>query len=228
EGLSVEPGLATNGLPLELEIAPITQPGKETVALDEDILGHGHIDQAEAVEASSTALNPDKRQHSIAYRLVSEKRQAKKPHRARHANLATNKSVSIKSINPQTAVLVRIETKPAANFAANASISNHKILTSAIKELNKNNLSSAIEIESRIELAIKEDLEFTEISVKEKPAPEQSPNFEKKVIDFINQLLKMESEEKLLVLKGLTPQKLEALKEILNAHNISLRAFIKA
>ena len=48
------------------------------------------------------------------------------------------------------------------------------------------------------------------------------------IITFLRELAGMKSEERVYVLKNLSPQKIELLKEILNAHNVTLRAFIKA
>jgi hypothetical protein len=49
-----------------------------------------------------------------------------------------------------------------------------------------------------------------------------------KLISFLKKLTGCSVERKIYVLKNLSAEKIEALKQILNAHNITLRAFIKA
>jgi hypothetical protein len=55
-----------------------------------------------------------------------------------------------------------------------------------------------------------------------------APSAKDKLMAFLKKLTGYSAEEKIYVLKNLSEEKIEALKQILNAHNISLRAFIKA
>jgi len=54
------------------------------------------------------------------------------------------------------------------------------------------------------------------------------PSITEDLIDFLKGLAGYSAKEKIYVLKGLSEEKIEALRQILNAHNITLRAFIKA
>jgi hypothetical protein len=49
-----------------------------------------------------------------------------------------------------------------------------------------------------------------------------------KLMTFLKKLTGYSAEKKIYVLKNLSEEKIEALRKILNAHNITLRAFIKA
>lgn len=54
------------------------------------------------------------------------------------------------------------------------------------------------------------------------------PSIAEDLIDFLKGLAGYSAKEKIYVLKNLSEKKIEVLKQILNAHNITLRAFIKA
>jgi hypothetical protein len=53
------------------------------------------------------------------------------------------------------------------------------------------------------------------------------PSNTRDLIDFLKGLAGYSAKEKIYVLKNLSQKKIEVLKQILNAHNITLRAFIK-
>ena len=55
---------------------------------------------------------------------------------------------------------------------------------------------------------------------------DNEPSITEDLIDFLKGLAGYSAKEKIYVLKGLSEKKIEALKQILNAHNIKLRAFI--
>ena len=78
---------------------------------------------------------------------------------------------------------------------------------------------------STLKLALLEDGNQNLIELKQEDA---APSAKDKLMTFLKKLVGYSPEEKIYVLKNLSEEKIEALKQILNAHNISLRAFIKA
>jgi hypothetical protein len=205
-----------------LSAAPIAEIGdvKELIVIDS-------IQQlnAEAVEASSKSESVI-HNHQVAYNL----------------NIVANNSLGtkVKSTNSaapksRLAAAKRTSVKPkvvaiavSANRSGYSSLlpshfSNKQTQLKLKMAIDKVNLGGKAKVKLKLALLEGGDQELIELKQEDTALSAGD-----KLMTFLKRLTGYSAEKKIYVLKNLSEEKIEALRKILNAHNITLRAFIKA
>jgi hypothetical protein len=205
-----------------LSAAPLAEisDGKELIVIDS-------IQQlnAEAVEASSKSESVS-HNHQVAYNLnvVANNRLETK---VKSTNSAAPKSrlavAKRNSIKPKVVAIAVSAKRSGYSSLLPSHFSNKQTQLKLKMAIDKVNLGS--KTKGKLKLALREggDQELIELKQEDKAISAKD-----KLMAFLKKLTGYSAEEKIYVLKNLSEDKIKALKQILNAHNITLRAFIKA
>mgnify|MGYP000173005244 FL=1 len=95
-------------------------------------------------------------------------------------------------------------------------------LKQAVKQVNLGN-----EVEAKLTLALLEVGKQNLIELRQEQEEEEARSLvTERLINSLRKLVGYSTEEKIYVLKNLSEKQIDLLREILNAHNIKLRAFI--
>ena len=141
----------------------------------------------------------------------------------------TIRTIAINDLPKEEPVLVLMET---------TSREDPKIHNIIIKALMNDSIVAS-DIDSNDAKTLRADSAEQEIlssicSKKESPNKEilfedekKSTDYQKEIVSFLKELYLQDKPTKISVLSKMTPQEIIKVKEILNAHNISLRAFVK-
>ena len=205
-----------------LSAAPIAEigDGKELIVIDS-------IQQlsADAVEASSK-LESVIHNHQVVYNLnfVANNRLDTK---VKSTNSAAPKSrlavANRHSIKPKVVAIAVSAKQSGYSSLLPSHFSNKQTHLKLKMAIDKVNLGS--ETKGKLKLALREGGDQELIELKQEDTALSAKD---KLMTFLKKLTGYSAEEKIYVLKNLSEDKIKALKQILNAHNITLRAFIKA
>ena len=159
-------------------------------------------------------------QPSRPLRAVTASANNKKPINVQRAK----RTILAKELPAQKPILVVMEITSKENSAIHTLIVKDLMEDYAVKVDNK--IASKTEgIEAEILASIhKADREHKEIIFDD----EKDLGYQKDIISFLKELYLQEKSSKVAILSKMTPQEIARVKETLNAHNISLRAFIKS
>jgi len=205
-----------------LSAAPIAEIGdvKELIVIDS-------IQQlsAEAVEASSKSESVS-HNHQVAYNLnvVANNRLGTKVKSTNSAapksRLAVAKRTSIK---PKVVAIAVSANRSGYISLLPSHFSNKQTQLKLKMAIDKVNLGGKEKVKLKLALLGGGDQELIELKQED-----TALSAEDKLMTFLKKLTGYSAEEKIYALKNLSEEKIEALRQILNAHNITLRAFIKA
>ena len=205
-----------------LSAAPIAEigDGKELIVID----GIQQL-SAEAVEASSK-LESVIHNHQVVYNLnfVANNRLDTK---VKSTNSAAPKSrlavANRHSIKPKVVAIAVSANQSGYSSLLPSHFSNKQTHLKLEMAIDKVNLGGKEKVKLKLALLEGGDQELIELKQED-----TSLSAKDKLMAFLKKLTGYSAEEKIYVLKNLSEEKIEALRKILNAHNITLRAFIKA
>ena len=205
-----------------LSAAPIAEigDGKELIVID----GIQQL-SAEAVEASSK-LESVIHNHQVVYNLnfVANNRLDAK---VKSTNSAAPKSrlavANRHSIKPKVVAIAVSANQSGYSSLLPSHFSNKQTHLKLEMAIDKVNLGGKEKVKLKLALLEGGDQELIELKQEDTALSAGD-----KLMTFLKKLTGYSAEEKIYVLKNLSEEKIEALRKILNAHNITLRAFIKA
>jgi len=180
------------------------------------------VSTPEAIEASSNTAKVI--HHSIELNKVTAQSKPPKKLLSTHAaaKVVSQRIAKLSELKPSTSVAIKLNFKGYFELlpsSVTTDIVQHT-LKKAIDKLNSSEVATN-EIELTIDSA--ESKELTELE-----SDDSKANSNKDLVKLLRKLSSYSSKEKIYVLKGMTAKKIKALRQILNAHNVTLRAFIKA
>lgn len=196
----------------------------EWVATDSSIqeLDAEVIEVIEVVEASSKPESV-RNNHQVTYNLnfVAKNDFLDSVKSTKPATSKSRPSITRMAENKSKVVAIAVSAKPSiysvllpGYFSKQAQLE----LKRAVKQVNL-----VDKAKDKLKLAL---LEGGPQDLIELEQEDTEPSIAEDLIDFLKGLAGYSAKEKIYVLKGLSEKKREALKQILNAHNITLRAFI--
>ena len=194
--------------------------GKELIVID----GIQQLN-AEAVEASSKSESVS-HNHQVAYNLnfVANNRLDTKVKSTNSAAPKSRLAVAKRdSIKPKVVAIAVSAKQSGYSSLLPSHFSNKQSHLKLKMAIDKVNLGGKAKI--KLKLALLEDGDQELIELKQEDTALSAKD---KLMTFLKKLTGYSAEEKIYALKNLSEEKIEALKQILNAHNIKLRAFIKA
>jgi hypothetical protein len=205
-----------------LSAAPIAEigDGKELIVID----GIQQL-SAEAVEASSK-LESVIHNHQVVYNLnfVANNRLDTK---VKSTNSAAPKSrlavANRHSIKPKVVAIAVSANQSGYSSLLPSHFSNKQTHLKLEMAIDKVNLGGKEKVKLKLALLEGGDQELIELKQEDTALSAGD-----KLMTFLKKLTGYSAEKKIYVLKNLSEEKIEALRKILNAHNITLRAFIKA
>ena len=205
-----------------LSAAPIAEigDGKELIVID----GIQQL-SAEAVEASSK-LESVIHNHQVVYNLnfVANNRLDTKVKSTNSAapksRLAAAKRTSLK---PKVVAIAVSANQSGYSSLLPSHFSNKQTHLKLEMAIDKVNLGGKEKVKLKLALLEGGDQELIELKQEDTALSAGD-----KLMTFLKKLTGYSAEKKIYVLKNLSEEKIEALRKILNAHNITLRAFIKA
>jgi hypothetical protein len=205
-----------------LSAAPIAEIGdvKELIVIDS-------IQQlnAEAAEASSK-LESVTHNHQVAYNLnfVTDNSLGNNPKSTNSAATKTRRLMAKSGSAKHKVVAIAVSVKQSGYGAFLPSrLLNKQAQLKLKRAIEKINLGESAK--RKLKIALLESGHQDLIELKQEGTETSAKD---KLISFLKKLTGYSAEEKIYVLKNLSEDKIKALKQILNAHNITLRAFIKA
>ena len=178
----------------------------------------------EVVEASSKPESV-RNNHQVTYNLnfVAKNDFLDNVKSTKPATSKSHPSISKMTESKSKVVAIAVSAKPSiyssllpTYFSKQAQLK----LQQAVKQVNLTD-----KVGNKLKLALLDGGSQDLIELEQEDA---EPSITKDLIDFLKGLAGYSAKEKIYVLKNLSEKKIEVLKQILNAHNITLRAFIKA
>ena len=205
-----------------LSAAPVAE-----ISDDKELIVIDSIQQlnAEAVEASSKSESVI-HNHQVAYNLnvVANNRLGTKVKSTNSAapksRLAAAKRTSVK---PKVVAIAVSANRSGYISLLRSRFSNKQMQLKLKMAIDKVNLGGKEKV--KLKMAFLEGGDQELIELKQEDTTLSAGD---KLMTFLKKLTGYSAEEKIYVLKNLSEEKIEALRKILNAHNITLRAFIKA
>jgi len=197
----------------------------------EEALDHMIGPDVSVVEAS-VKTNVVSSNHQVTYNLAVGSREAlhnlNKPAPVKRSPLlASSRNRTAKP----TVVAISVSSNGSGLAALLPSFyRNQQTKSKLMKAVEMVNLSDITSEKLKLAVLKKVSQDLTAI----KPNAEIQPNGEtemsvaEELVAYLKKLVGYSAEEKIYALKNLSNKKIEALKKILNAHNITLRAFVKA
>jgi hypothetical protein len=182
------------------------------------------IEVAEVVEASSKPESV-RNNHQVTYNLnfVAKNDFLDNVISTKPATSKSRPSITRMAENKSKVVAIAVSAKPSIYSSLLPTYFNKQAqlkLQQAVRQVNL-----ADKAKNKLKLALLDGGPQDLIELEQK---DNEPSITEDLIDFLKGLAGYSAKEKIYVLKGLSEKKIEALKQILNAHNITLRAFIKA
>ncbi|MBC8370630.1 MAG: hypothetical protein H8E25_11585 [Planctomycetes bacterium] len=229
-GQAFAPNSLAQAVLIDIELAQQVEELAASPEIAEKDSVNQQIDRSEtkAIEASSSNA-PVGVHHQFVYdnapmKLVGNSIKTKRAGKSIAQAHGQPESAGVTELNKVQQITVRVQHNGYLALMPNAKKVAAKKLQQAIAQLN-----NAGKETSKVELLIAEKLDEN-LDEKEVVVADEQVDTDTKdqIITFLRELAGMKSEERVYVLKNLSPQKIELLKEILNAHNVTLRAFIKA
>jgi hypothetical protein len=219
---------------------------QELAALINDFVNNSNSEQAldyiiepsVSVVEASVKTDVVSSNHQVTYDLAVASREAlqnlKKPAPVKRSHLlASNRNMTTK---PKV-VAISVSSNRSGLAALIPSFylnqQTKSMLMKAVEIVNLNDITS-----KKLKLTVlkegNQDLTEIKPNAEIKPNTEIKPNLEtersvaEELVAYLKKMAGYSTEEKIYALKNLSNKKIEALKKILNAHNITLRAFVKA
>jgi hypothetical protein len=182
---------------------------------------------AEVVEVVEASSKPEsvRNNHQVTYNLnfVAKNDFLDDIVPTKHVTSRSRPSSSKMAENKSKVVAIAVSAKPSiyssllpTHFNTQAQLK----LQQAVRQINL-----ADKAKNKLGLALLDGGSQDLIELEQK---DTEPSVSEDLIDFLKNLAGYSAKEKIYVLKNLSEKKIELLKQILNAHNITLRAFIKA
>ena len=182
---------------------------------------------AEVIEVIEASSKPEsvRNNHQVTYNLnfVAKNDFLDNVKSTKPATSKSHPSISKMTENKSKVVAIAVSAKPSiyssllpTYFSKQAQLK----LQQAVKQVNLTD-----KVGNKLKLALLDGGSQDLIELEQEDA---EPSITKDLIDFLKGLAGYSAKEKIYVLKNLSEKKIEVLKQILNAHNITLRAFIKA
>ena len=182
---------------------------------------------AEVVEVVEASSKPEsvRNNHQVAYNLdfVAQNDFLDNVKSTKPATSKSRPSISKMAENKSKVVAIAVSAKPSIYSSLLPTYFNKQAqlkLQQAVRQVNL-----ADKAKNKLKLALLDGGPQDLIELEQKGI---EPSITEDLIDFLKGLAGYSAKEKIYVLKGLSEKKIETLKQILNAHNITLRAFIKA
>jgi hypothetical protein len=180
------------------------------------------IEVAEVVEASSKPESV-RNNHQVTYNLnfVAKNDFLDNVISTKPATSKSRPSITRMAENKSKVVAIAVSAKPSIYSSLLPTYFNKQAqlkLQQAVRQVNL-----ADKAKNKLKLALLDGGPQDLIELEQK---DNEPSITEDLIDFLKGLAGYSAKEKIYVLKGLSEKKIEALKQILNAHNIKLRAFI--
>ena len=198
----------------------------EWVATDSSIqeLNAEVIEVAEVVEASSKPESV-RNNHQVTYNLnfVAKNDFLDNVISTKPATSKSRPSITRMAENKSKVVAIAVSAKPSIYSSLLPTYFNKQAqlkLQQAVRQVNL-----ADKAKNKLKLALLDGGPQDLIELEQK---DNEPSITEDLIDFLKGLAGYSAQKKIYVLKNLSEEKIEALRKILNAHNITLRAFIKA
>ncbi len=195
----------------------------ESIASDSSIL-ELNVEAVEAVEASLKP-EPVRNNHQVTYGLnfVAKNDFVDNVKSTKPAASKSRPLISKMGENKSKVIAIAVSAKPSiyssllpTHFNTQAQLK----LQQAVRQINL-----ADKAKNKLGLALIKGVSQDFIELEQK---DTEPSVSEDLIDFLKNLAGYSAKEKIYVLKNLSEKKIEVLKQMLNAHNITLRAFIKA
>ena len=182
------------------------------------------IEVIEVIEASSKPESV-RNNHQVTYNLnfVAKNDFLDNVKSTKPATSKSRPSITRMAENKPKVVAIAVSAKPSIYSSLLPTYFNKQAqlkLQQAVRQVNL-----ADKAKNKLKLALLDGGPQDLIELEQKGI---EPSITEDLIDFLKGLAGYSAKEKIYVLKGLSEKKIETLKPILNAHNITLRAFIKA
>jgi hypothetical protein len=182
------------------------------------------IEVAEVVEASSKPESV-RNNHQVTYNLnfVAKNDFLDNVISTKPATSKSRPSITRMAENKSKVVAIAVSAKPSIYSSLLPTYFNKQAqlkLQQAVRQVNL-----ADNAKNKLKLALLDGGPQDLIELEQK---DNEPSITEDLIDFLKGLAGYSAQKKIYVLKNLSEEKIEALRKILNAHNITLRAFIKA
>jgi len=198
----------------------------EWVATDSSIqeLNAEVIEVIEVIEASSKPESV-RNNHQVTYNLnfVAKNDFLDNVKSTKPATSKSRPSITRMAESKSKVIAIAVSAKPSIYSSLLPTYFNKQAqlkLQQAVRQVNL-----ADKAKNKLKLALLDGGPQDLIELEQK---DTEPSITEDLIDFLKGLAGYSAKEKIYVLKGLSEEKIEALRQILNAHNITLRAFIKA
>ncbi|MDC3283242.1 hypothetical protein OAV41_01580 [Planctomycetota bacterium] len=182
---------------------------------------------AEVVEVVEASSKPEsvRNNHQVAYNLnfVAKNDFLDNVKSTKPATSKSRPSITRMAENKSKVVAIAVSAKPSIYSSLLPTYFNKQAQLKLQQAVRQVNLADKAKNKLKLALLDGDPQDLIELEQKD-----TEPSITEDLIDFLKGLAGYSAKEKIYVLKGLSEKKIETLKQILNAHNITLRAFIKA
>ena len=178
----------------------------------------------EVIEASSKPESV-RNNHQVTYNLnfVAKNDFLDNVKSTKPATSKSRPSITIMAENKSKVVAIAVSAKPSIYSSLLPTYFNKQAQLKLQQAVRQVNLADKAKNKLKLALLDGDPQDLIELEQKD-----TEPSITEDLIDFLKGLAGYSAKEKIYVLKGLSEKKIETLKQILNAHNITLRAFIKS
>ena len=178
----------------------------------------------EVIEASSKPESV-RNNHQVTYNLnfVAKNDFLDNVKSTKPATSKSRPSITRMAENKSKVVAIAVSAKPSIYSSLLPTYFNKQAQLKLQQAVRQVNLADKTKNKLKLALLDGDPQDLIELEQKD-----TEPSITEDLIDFLKGLAGYSAKEKIYVLKGLSEKKIETLKQILNAHNITLRAFIKA
>ena len=182
------------------------------------------IEVIEVIEASSKPESV-RNNHQVTYNLnfVAKNDFLDNVKSTKPATSKSRPSITRMAENKSKVVAIAVSAKPSIYSSLLPTYFNKQAQLKLQQAVRQVNLADKAKNKLKLALLDGDPQDLIELEQKD-----TEPSITEDLIDFLKGLAGYSAKEKIYVLKGLSEKKIETLKQILNAHNITLRAFIKA
>ena len=184
---------------------------------------------AEVVEVVEASSKPEsvRNNHQVTYNLnfVAKNDFLDNVKSTKPATSKSRPSITRMAENKSKVVAIAVSAKPSIYSSLLPTYFNKQAQLKLQQAVRQVNLADKAKNKLKLKLALLDGDPQDLIELEQK---DTEPSITEDLIDFLKGLAGYSAKEKIYVLKGLSERKIETLKQILNAHNITLRAFIKA
>ncbi|MDG2309480.1 MAG: hypothetical protein P8L98_02740 [Planctomycetota bacterium] len=184
---------------------------------------------AEVIEVIEASSKPEsvRNNHQVTYNLnfVAKNDFLDNVKSTKPATSKSRPSITRMAENKSKVVAIAVSAKPSIYSSLLPTYFNKQAQLKLQQAVRQVNLADKAKNKLKLKLALLDGDPQDLIELEQK---DTEPSITEDLIDFLKGLAGYSAKEKIYVLKGLSERKIETLKQILNAHNITLRAFIKA